>query len=549
MAKIIIGAEYADEFNGICNLYNGGFLSGDIHIKGAGGNVIRTETHTFIFSENEHGVNGSGGMENSLQFTGEGATWFAPLRGADFDSGNADWKQLIMDVASDYHKHYSLIEFKQQLSGRDIAAEARLRDRFMDGFVRRVFPEGNSITASDLRYAERENVYAVSMRLEINGGAESAPVLGKVYFRETPDGELKPILSAEAGNIDGFISSAVPSEETQDGEEIIDVGLVGHTFTALDRVFSGGQFAKFVLFGEKYKRAIAEMLSLLATSEVKTLECTNVKILGISHVEWEKSVYKLLFRGREALKLTLGINGSVSLECVNCDGETLIDGNVIKFKGKVPEGCASVINTSLDNFGLIASDIEAIREKSAFADHLFTVACPENPRNRECFKTVCRNQTVEVEVNGKTVKKCRGCRYPEIIFSDIFHYGAQGAYTPSLNFATDKLALTQEKTAKCACCGREFTETALKRGGVCAFCAGTAGSDEDRALYRKYSGFLSIPTRLFHLFSHKYCREDDNILLFELGGDKFVFDKLDIRDGGFVKKPVKYRGRTAKRRS
>ena len=52
------------------------------------------------------------------------------------------------------------------------------------------------------------------------------------------------------------------------------------------------------------------------------------------------------------------------------------------------------------------------------------------------------------------------------------------------------------------------------------------------------------------LFAPKYCREDDNILLFELGADKFVFDKLDIRDDGFVKKPVKYRrGWTNKGRS
>ena len=104
MSKIIIGQEYENEFKSICALYTGGFLSKEVHIKSVRGLEITTNTHTFEYRADEHGVNGTGEAENALTFTSKGSSWFAPLRGVEFDSGNSDWKQLIMDVAADYHK-------------------------------------------------------------------------------------------------------------------------------------------------------------------------------------------------------------------------------------------------------------------------------------------------------------------------------------------------------------------------------------------------------------------------------------------------------------
>lgn len=537
MAKIIIGREYASEFESICALYAGGFLSSDVHIIKAQGKVIQTPSHTFEYSEREHGVNGSGeGEERTLNFSADGASWFAPLRGEKFDSGNADWKQLVMDVAADYHRHYSLIEFRQAKDKGTLNEERRLKERFKTGFIDRVFNEGVRYVMAENRIIEPENYYAVSLRLEINGGGESAPLLGKIYFREGEDGRLTPITFAEAGRIDEYISGSVPDEDGRGGEGIVDVKLVGRVFAGLENSFVSGKFSKYVSFGGKYKKEIENMLSQLATSEVKELECTNVKVLGISHVEWEKSVYPVTYRGKVVLKFIVGLNGYVSLVCANCGNGVIVDGNIIKFKEAVPEGCNSVINFDADNLGLIEDDINAIKTCGEAADHLFAVACAENQRNGDCRRTVCASQTVAFE-SGE--RKCKNCRYPEIVFTDIFSEDGNGGYTPALHFAFDKLSLVDTPTVKCRCCGREFDKSNMVRGELCSFCADTEHSAKAKKLYRKYGGMLSLTVRLSHLFAQKYCREDANVIIFELGSDRYVFDKLTAARSGFIKKPRK----------
>lgn len=539
MSKIIIGREYEREFQSICALYEGGFLSGEVHIKKAHGGVIETPAHTFEYSENEHGVNGAGGGDTrALTFTKDGASWFAPLRGEAFDSGNSDWKQLIMDVAADYHKHYSLIEFKQTKDGRTLSEEAGLLEKFKAGFIDRIFDDAYAFTVSNVRQTEPENYYAVSMRLEINGGGESAPLLGKIYFREDKEGGFTPITFREAGRIDKYIESAVPAEDDGEGDGIVDVSLVGRVFSGLEKSFKSGKFANYVSFNAKYKAAIDGMLSQLATSEVKTLECTNVKVLGISHVEWEKSVYDVSYRGRCVLKLIVGLNGYISLVCANCgENALLVDGNVIRFKDdKVPGGCNAVLDFNADNLGLITEDIETIKKYGEVSDHLFTVCCPENPRNGDCSRVVCASQSQDL--GGK--RKCLGCRYPEIVYSDIFSEKAEeGKYTPELHYAADSMSLVDTKTVKCMCCGREFDKKSLSAAGLCSFCRRRDTSPEAKALYRKYGNMLDLSIRIRHLRMPKYCTEDGNIILFELGSDRYVFDKLNAKEYGFIKKPEK----------
>lgn len=538
MAKILIGREYRSEFESICRLYEGKFLSSDIHIVRAGNGVIQTETHTYVYKENEHGVNGTGDdAGKALCFTPDGASWFAPLRGAAFDSGNADWKQLIMDVAADYHKHYSLIEFRQRKDDRAREADAVVAQRFKSAFIDRVFADGGTFTMDGTRSASVEKLYAVSMRLEINGGGESAPVLGKICFRDR-DGELEPVLSDDAEEIDGYIASAVPAEEA-DGNpsEIVELPLVTRVFAALERTFDGGQFAAYVSFGERYRRIVGDLLAQLATSEVKTLECTNVKVLGISYVEWERSVYRINRDGKAALELSVGVGGAVTLTCVNCRApdRVLVKDNVVLFpagvRATVPKAdCTAQAPQYTD------AEIALMREKALLAGHLFTVTCRENPRNPGCRRTVCATQVADTPAG----RKCKACRYPEIMFKDVFDPAVEGGYTPSLGYAADRMTLIDGQTAVCACCKRSFSAE-LVRGGLCAFCRRSDSGKAAKKLYRKYSGMLRPAVRIKHLFQPKYCREDDNILLFELGGERYVFDKLNIRAYGFVKKPIRYK--------
>lgn len=74
---------------------------------------------------------------------------------------------------------------------------------------------------------------------------------------------------------------------------------------------------------------------------------------------------------------------------------------------------------------------------------------------------------------------------------------------------------------------------------ICHFCARDDKSSAAKKLYRKYAGMLSLGVRLAHLFAKKYCKEEDNVILFELGRDCYVFDKLNFKERGFIKKPEK----------
>ncbi|MDE5592769.1 MAG: hypothetical protein K2I75_02430, partial [Clostridiales bacterium] len=64
-------------------------------------------------------------------------------------------------------------------------------------------------------------------------------------------------------------------------------------------------------------------------------------------------------------------------------------------------------------------------------------------------------------------------------------------------------------------------------------------TDEGKKLYRKYGKMMSLRTRFKHLKDKKRCKEDSNIIIFELGSERFVFNKLDARDYGYIKPPKK----------
>lgn len=549
MAKIVIGSEYANEFDTICRLYKGGYLSNDTYIRRVTDNSIETATNVFVYSDRASGVNGSGaGGEAVIAFTGAGASWFAGIRNSKNapDGGNAAWEQLIVDVAADYHKHYSLIEFKQLKDRQSLAAEDETVKRFKAEFIDRVFTECGDLGAPVKRGEELESIYGLSLRMEIGGGTgECKPVLGQLYFRNTPFG-LAPLNSEEAVKIDAMLNTAAPEEGDMKKDEIVEPSLVGKVFNGLENVIEGGNFSDYVCFDGDDEIEIEKLLAQLANAEIKTLECSNIKVLGISHVQWGKSVYDVSAAGKRLLKISVGLNNSLSLSCLNCTQEEgasayLIDGNSIIYPPDAEQTPVSEIDKSKRGFGLSDADIQAIKQYSEFKNHLFIVSCPENGRNHNCRKVSCASMATPVTVGDKTVYKCKGCRYPEIIYTDIFS-GGNGKYTPQLQYAADKLTLVSDETRVCSCCGRRFTKEKISRD-LCPFCQSGGFTKADAEAYKKYRGMLGLGIRLKHAFHKKSCREDGNVILFELGNDKYVLDKLSITEYGFNPRPKKFKRR------
>lgn len=532
-----------DVFNSICELHRGGFLSGAVNIRSVGGNEIRTAAHTFVLDDDAEGV--SGGAEKSsgeLRFSSDGASWFAGIRGKAFNGNSADWEQLIADAAADYHKHYSFIEFRQTADERARSMGGRLdvvRKKIDGEFLRRVF--GASIEMPERYSASPENFYAVSMRLEINGGAQSEPILAKVYFRQTADGRYMPIKHKEADSIDRFIGAAVPATDGDD-DALADGDLVGDVLNRLSDLFGDYDCAEYVMYNDRFAKKIDTMLELLATSDRKELECTHVTVLGISHVEWQNFAYDIIVNGKKALRLIIGLNDSISLYCTNCsaDGIALVENNAILFDGD--EGKTYALDASSKNFGLDSADISFIKNSSRLSLHLMQVSCPENPRCPDCTHTICAAQAVEYRADGgKLVRKCKGCPYPEVVYRNIFSAnGDAGNLTAMLDIDEQAFALTAQRTKKCGCCGRTYGE----RDGIngfCKLCGGAEYTVAGKKLYRKYRQMLDIGVRLSHIHQKKFCVEDSNIIIFQLGSDRYIFNKLDAAPTGILPSPQRVR--------
>lgn len=543
MAKIVVGKEYKEEFFAICELYSGGFLSSDVNIKRADGKdgEIVTAANTFVYSDNESGVSSHrGGGENELRFDKNGASWFAQIRGDEFDSSSSDFEQLIADVASDYHKYYSLIEFKQSVNDRLKSAGGSLPSvikRVEKEFLRRVF--GYEFVVPDMYSVEPENYYAVSMRLEISGGAESEPLLGKVYFRTDRNGGFTPITREVAKDVDDYIKSAVPSDDKhgERGNELVDGTLMGNVLNEVDKLLSRDDTADYIMFNDPNK--IKGMLALLATSDEKELECTRVTVLGVSHVEWQNLAYSVVLGGKTVMKLVIGLNNGISLYCTNCSdgGVALVDNNSIVFETDEYECKLDFEST---NFGISDYDISLIRQNATLGFHIMSVSCPDNPRNKGCKRIVCSAQTAEYDsVDGKTERKCKGCPYPEVIYRDVFDDScADGKFTRLLNLDEQSCSLTDEPTVVCKSCKRMFVKE--KSGALlCKLCADTEVTDESKKLYKKYAQMLAPNVRIKHIFSVKSCREDSNMIVFRMGGERYIFDKLAAREFGLIDQPKK----------
>ncbi len=547
MAKIIIGKEYEEAFRSICRLVEGGCVPPDI-VRRADGREIVTDAYTFEYAGEDRTAAMGGGAKQAM--TGEGASWFAALRGEAQDDGTAVWLNLIERVAESYHKRYSLIEYKQNV--RKVGeAEKQLCLRALQNIAARFFRE---LPAVSVREGSREDgledIYGVSVRCELSGGTGAAvPVLAKVYFRKRGR-KLVPLRKEEAKKIDEYLYEIIPSgdggarPDNADSSETIDAVL-----SAMETLLYGKKnadgFAQSVCFsGEKDCETVDALLRTISHDNVR-LECREVKVLGISHVRWINSSYNVYAGGEPVLRATVGLNDSLSLFCTNCGTGTLIENNGVFCSYTDEDGevfCRTVmLDPSRENLGITDADADDILRYSEFARHLRFMTCSENPRREGCSRCVCAAQTENLGTEDDPVYKCKDCPHPEVVFTD--DKGVR-KYTPRLAFARDKMTMIERSEAQvCDCCGRTFSKESM-HGRLCAFCSGAAkaaGGEYDGAKkrYRRYAGMFSPFVRMKYAGKPKLCFEEEDVLLFVLGEDRYVFDKLAIGAHGYIAKPRK----------
>lgn len=545
MAKkhIYVGNEYAKAFESICELIRGGCFDGlGWYIQN---NVINDGVYEYELSTSASKV--SEAVKHA--FTKDGATWFKALRGEHVENDNAIWTSFIETVGIEYHKRYSVVEYQQQARTKAEKENAfQTAKEIIDNLTQNFYPTLNKklnlVEVADEEVIE--DIYGVAMRIELSGGTgASLPILGKVYFNKSGR-VMTPIKGVAAEDIDSNLNEIIPEDVKENGILSGD-GVIDVTLNAIDGLINDEKrnFADYLCFSDKSdKVAVNNMLAQLSHEAIE-LECPRVDLLYITHIKASAFVYEAHLAGSPMLKIVMGINNNLTIDCLNCNqGEKLVDRNQITYFVDGVEKTVT-LNPLSGNLGLTQEEKEEIITYSDLANHFFKVVCPKTARGTGCETLKCRSQVFEVMSDGVKSFKCSDCPYPEVVYTSL---SGEKRYTPDMFFAKDVMDLVDPKdeliggVVKCKTCGRYFSISVMKNGKHCPLCMSLKNSEdspEAKAVYRAYKGVLPLAVRLFGLFKKKYGVEDDELVLFNVGQNKYVFNKLAVREKGYIDKPRK----------
>lgn len=537
--RIIVGREYADAFDAIRKLINGGCIKGGNSASKykVVGNIIEDDAYEYELSASS-GVKAD---DSKFVFGADGASWFKGLRDNKVENDEAIWTTLIESISEAYHERYSVVEYDKQYKTdaektKDYEKCVKVASEFVKIFYSQ-FDGGIQVKPSNAE--EIEDIYGVSMRIELSGGTgESVPILGKVYFSKDGD-DMKAIKGSVAYNIDENLAKIVP-DEVDERETELPTASVDKTFKELDELIKSPKlnFADYLCYGDKRDVDAVENLLEKLSHDNMEIVCTRIDALYVSRIKSLAFVSDVYFADTPLFRIKASIDGSVTISCLNCTaGEALVNRNVIEFVNASGVKTSVIINPELESLGLNSEQIALINENAGFSNHFKKICCVENPRYNNCTEFKCASQLVNVKIGTKTVEKCSDCPYPEVIYTDG---NGVKRYTKGMIFAKDKMELIEsEETKICNVCGRAFSKNKISSGN-CVDCnklllnlpnANTA------ALYKKYKQILPLSVRIFGVFSEKSCYEDEEMALIRVGNSVYAFNKLNVKEKGLIKGP------------
>lgn len=542
MAKkqICVGAEYAKAFESICELINGGCLS-ELGFKVKDG-YIDDGINEYRLAKTESGFVGA----EEQGFTESGASWFSTLRGDKTEKDSAVWTSFMETVKEEYHKRFSVVEYKQQPPSKAETERARKEiTEFVNRFVKTFYPV--LTTNLDIRMQENgeEDVYGVSLRLELSGGTgASLPVLGKVYFLN--DGKrLVPIEKKLAKIYDDSVNKIIP--EDSDGEELtVADRIIDDTLNAVEKLVENGNsdFAEYLCFGDESDAAAVKKLFSQLSHDANTLECTRLDILYITHVKVGNFIASVVRGGDPVFNVKTGAGNGFTVTCAKCNAETpLVYDNQIVC---IADGKQKIVTLDVkkEDFGLDEVAVAQIIAESELKNHYLKVCCQKIKGWQNCEAVRCLSQLFDADSSSAVVYKCSDCPYPEIVYTT--ENGVK-KYTPAMVFVKDRMELVdvkdenEEKVERCKVCGRYFSSRVVKHGKcpVCKASETATESSEYRAAYGRYKTLLSFGRRAKAHFTKKACVEDNEIIIFVIGKHRYLFNKLNVKERGFIAPPIK----------
>lgn len=561
MAKIFVGNEYKSTFDSIVKMYSEGYTPQGL-IVNAGDDRIITQSQEFILTRDKDTRSDE---SVDAKIDNDGASWFAVFRGSAPKNHNAEWLDFVEKIKQHFHKNFSLVEYSPHEDSTD-QKEVEIHKQRIEEFLRLFYPDYVFEVAECKGEEKSEDIYGASLRLEITDGTgEAVPILGKVFFRKTAK-QIIPFDKKEAEEISKSLLSFDKTQEnfkpSQNSRALTDT-----VIEALDKLtknnLSDANSTKYlddclVLAGETDTLTIKSMVDRGPNENVR-LYCRSLTVMNISHVKWQNESYDIKLGGKTVLKAVIGIGDRLDLSCNNCkSGAMLVDSGKIhySFGGK-----KKVLVTSLDmaNFAIPSEILEEVKESGVFSSHIKRISCQENIRvGSSCVRYVCKGDIVELDdtlAPGARICKCKNCPYPEVTFACDDNVKR---YTLNLAFARDKMTLVPgSNIVKCSCCGRTYYSDAEPKPKkyMCDFCAiaktGIKGIEyndyaKGNKLYRKYAGMLPLSLRMRYAKNRKYCKEDEDCILFIIENSKkqnanivYKFDKDILGAKGFLPSPEK----------
>lgn len=548
-----IGSQHKKAFESAYKLVTSGLLSSTFMnergISATRNKIISFGTSQFELVDEDRFEAGS-----LLSYNKNGSTWFEILRNKNaVENENAEWVNFIELIAEEYHKKYSLTEFSQKPRTKSqIEKDSNEGKDAARKILATFFPHIHSYDFGQVQSA-KDDIYGISLRLLVCGKnlPESVPVLCRIYFRDTGS-NLVPISGQSVKDIENSISQIESSDSS--AKISIDPNVIAKALSSLGELIAekeNPQFLKCIYCNDEVDmETIVRICSQNAQADI-TFDCRDVKVLGVSHVGWNSVIFDTYVDQSPVFRITAGINTSISMRCLNCNSEVLmIDNNVVTYQyqsGNKTYTEKVVLDYTKTNLGLTDQQLERIRQSGVFTDHLFKIECPNNVRKKNCSCIVCASTAKAYKKGDKIVYKCTDCDYPEVVYTSL---KGEKLLTETLIYAKDigdlvpRYDANGEPTCKaCASCNRYFTKASFKKKNLCSFCytasyPSDAAKSQAVANYKKYSGMLSLALRTKSLFASKYCYEDDDCLLFVIGENRYILNKDDIDEYGYIPKPI-----------
>lgn len=564
--RILVSNDYKETFDAVSKLIRAGAFYGTESAKyEVRGNAIYDGTYEYVLS----GKNTDAEKQENHYFTPSGATWFKCLRGEYEQNDDAIWYNFMIDVREEYHKQYSVVVYEQLPKSKEELKKAQeISENIIAGFATLFCDELNIEEAEFHPVTDEktvEDIFGASMRIELSAEATSGaslPLLCKVYFNRNSLG-TKPLTWQMAKQYDREIASLIPEESRADECDRSE-GVIANTIDAMEKLFNNQEinFADYTWLGEigmpttddeeraanfkdendsalsenerKQRRALRKMYIQMSHDNF-ALECQRVDLLYISHIKAESYVCDMYTNGTPTLRIELGINNSVTIKCLNCgNGDILVDRNEIFYEVKGVKKVA-VLDLSRKNFGLSDEVIDEIKQHSSISKHFIRKTCMNI-----CSQLKCKSQLFNI--NGELY--CSDCSRQEIIYTDT---EGKKFFTPTMTVATDTMKVYAPESAElellgmCSMCKRTVSNENLERGMCKGVCASAANKNDKRSkpkkLYKTYRGVLPLTTRIAALTSSKRCYEDNEIVVFAVGNKKYILNKLNIKERGYLDKP------------